>query len=98
MATDPDTANSDKAPRSVSSLRNRSLLRILLLCSGPVVLYGCAAPNPDLGALAPEQIDYNWDVRPILSENCFRCHGPDAASREAGLRLDLRDFAMAELP
>ncbi len=43
-------------------------------------------------------VDYNWNIRPILSENCFRCHGPDAKSRKAGLRLDLPDAAKGELP
>jgi hypothetical protein len=61
-------------------------------------LVGCTAPSADLGGLAADAIDYNWHVRPILSENCFKCHGPDPSSREAGLRLDLRDFAVAELP
>ena len=37
----------------------------------------------------PEQVSYNFDVRPILSDNCFACHGPDANKREAGLRLDI---------
>ena len=40
------------------------------------------------------EIEYNRDVRPILSENCFRCHGPDSGARKADLRLDLRDAAI----
>ena len=35
-----------------------------------------------------EQIDFNRDVRPILSQNCYVCHGPDKAHRKAKLRLD----------
>src|SRR6185369_3175599 len=40
------------------------------------------------------QIDFNRDVRPILSENCFFCHGQDANRRKSSLRLDIRESAL----
>ena len=45
----------------------------------------------------PERPDYNFHVKPILSDKCFACHGPDEKQRKAGLRLDIREEAMAEL-
>src|SRR5204863_4808944 len=44
-------------------------------------------------ATAAEKIEFNRDIRPILSENCFQCHGQDASKREAKLRLDQRESA-----
>src|SRR6185312_6795314 len=46
----------------------------------------------------PKSLDYNIDVKPILSNKCFACHGPDKAKQKAGLRLDISKFAFAELP
>jgi len=45
---------------------------------------------------APAKIEYNRDVRPILSDKCFKCQGPDSKARKAELRLDLRDAALAD--
>ncbi len=45
-------------------------------------------------SLAAEGISYNRDIRPILAENCFACHGPDRAARKADLRLDRREDAI----
>jgi hypothetical protein len=44
-----------------------------------------------------EDVQYNRDVRPILAEKCFACHGFDQAKREAGLRLDTQDGSQAVL-
>jgi Protein of unknown function (DUF1553)/Protein of unknown function (DUF1549)/Planctomycete cytochrome C len=45
----------------------------------------------------PEIVSYNFHIRPILSDKCFKCHGPDASHREAHLRLDIPDSAFAPL-
>ena len=46
-------------------------------------------------AATPAKIDFNRDIRPILSENCYTCHGPDAAKLKSNLRFDLKEWCRA---
>ena len=61
----------------------------LLLPFCVVALIACGGTR----ASSSDALDFGRDVLPILSENCFHCHGPDAEQREAGLRLDTEEGA-----
>ena len=56
-----------------------------------IVLSACNKTSYQEAMPLPEVVDYNFHVRPILSDRCFTCHGPDANTREAELRLDTAD-------
>src|SRR6516165_1187460 len=70
------------------------LLAVGLFVAVPTARTADQPATPAPAARAAGKIEYNRDVRPILAENCFACHGPDSAARKAGLRLDRRDDAM----
>jgi mono/diheme cytochrome c family protein len=55
-----------------------------------------ASSGPIRAAEIVPAIDFDRDIRPVLSENCYACHGPDAKRRKADLRLDIRDGAFAK--
>jgi hypothetical protein len=85
-------------------MRRESLYNATAVACCGVLLASCGShyvPPPEIAQATkalPKTIDYNWDVRPILSQNCFRCHGLATSTRKAGLRLDIADSAYGRLP
>lgn len=69
-------------------------------CAG-MLLLGCGVEKPEEVQLAlkeiPGELDFNYDVKPILSDKCFACHGPDSKKQKAGLRLDTEEGAYKAL-
>ncbi len=75
----------------------RRVIKISVVAGFLAFLFGCHSGEEV--AASSNSLSYNWDIRPIISDNCFACHGPDAeGGQKAGLRLDLFDTATAELP
>ncbi|WP_409049429.1 DUF1553 domain-containing protein [Telluribacter sp. SYSU D00476] len=74
------------------------ILTGLSLCSWLLASCGEKVDLPEEVALAmqdvPEQVDYTYHVKPILSDRCFACHGPDQSKQKADLRLDVEEAAL----
>src|SRR5437667_5392001 len=68
--------------------RSPRLLAVGLVCSFALAMRAtAAAPEPPV----PPIIDFDRDIRPILADNCYQCHGPDKNKRRASLRLDTKE-------
>src|SRR5688572_27661983 len=64
---------------------------------GLTLCFGAFAQEPPAAPGASGRVDFGRDVRPILSDKCFACHGPDAVNNKSKLRFDTEAHALADL-
>ena len=87
----------------IKTSRFKLLLLTGFFCISVTILMQCCGRVQKPAAIAkladklPEMVDYNLHVKPILSDKCFLCHGPDKNSQKAGLELATREGALAAL-
>jgi hypothetical protein len=72
------------------------LFLLLTSVSLATIVWNCTTSSAETGSI-PDEVDYNFHIRPILSDRCFKCHGPDVNKREANLGLDTPEGAYAAL-
>ena len=77
-------------------MKGRSIACIVAIIAVIAGLVSCLNKGNDDNSL-PKTVSFNFHIRPVLSDKCFKCHGPDASHRQASLRLDIPDSAYAPL-
>lgn len=77
-------------------IRNKGFWSLTIILA---ILLICCQNEPTIvtADYVPDQVNFNFHVKPLLSDRCFSCHGPDETDRQAGLRLDIEEEALKAL-
>jgi hypothetical protein len=75
-------------------MKTRIAMNLHRLLTSALLASLCLADAIPATGAAGDEVKFNRDIRPIMSDTCFHCHGPDAKARKAKLRLDIRDEAL----
>ena len=81
----------------------KNFITYFLSClSVAMIIYACSTGHSEKSLVEseepiPEVIDFNFHIKPIISDRCFKCHGPDPNTREGGLALHTKEFAFSAL-
>ncbi len=80
-------------------MNQRVFFLLAIIAGGICFMQACSTDSRTQAAeeRIPDVVSYNFDIRPILSDKCYACHGPDANKREASLRLDIADSVYTAL-
>lgn len=71
---------------------------VLFFISASCLLAGCTRTEPEyFSARLPEVVDFNFHIKPLLSDRCYACHGPDENKRKGNIRLDEKEAALTML-
>ena len=89
----PTTLKRERIPVKIA---NTTIPLIALLACFCLAVLGLSTASAEHHETEQANINYNLDIRPILANNCYACHGPDAKARQANLRLDTKAGAFSE--